>query len=231
MQGITLAPARSTAAARVPLLLPEAALDRPAPAGRAPLRVRILKTAAEREAISRLRRHAAFGVEQDLGLGLKDFEQMRDDVGLVTAVYRDEQLLASLRLVPTGYGLTGAERLFEQVPFDSAILREGSWEAGRMIMEPEDRDPVLLHQCICAMLQEVMRIEDVRHFHGTTTMLMARLWRRLGFRPVLTAHGASGTPYALLHARVDDVAGALHRTHYVDEPAAAPAARQPVLAG
>src|SRR6476661_697333 len=80
-------------------------------AGRTPpLRFRALRTARERQAIASLRRHAAFGVEQDLGLDLEALEQTRDEVGLVTAVSRGPQTLATLRVVPTGHRLTGAER-------------------------------------------------------------------------------------------------------------------------
>jgi len=193
-----------------PLLLPLAGLD-PDHASYVPgLRLRLLRTQAERQAIAGLRRHAAFGVEQDLGLGLKSFEQTRDELGLVTAVYRENRPVATLRFVPTGHGLTGAERLLEKMPFDASILGEGSWEVGRVIMEPEDRHPDLLLECLSVTLEELMQRGDVRHFHATTTLAMARLWRRVGMRTVVTAYGASGTRYALVHGRVEDVARALH---------------------
>lgn len=178
----------------------------------APLRLRVLRTATDRQAIASLRRHAAFGVEQDLGLGLKALEQTRDEVGLVTAVYRQSHLLATLRFVPTGHRLTGAERLLDTVSFDASILGEGSWEVGRMIMEPEDRHPDLLVQCLTVTLEELMQLEHVRHFHATTTLAMARLWRRVGMRTVVTTSGASGTKYALVHGRVEDVAAALQQS-------------------
>lgn len=173
------------------------------------LRFRTLRTARERQAIASLRRHAAFGVEQDLGLGLVPFEQKRDEIGLVTAVYRAGQPIATLRVVPTGQRLTGAERLLDTNDFDASILGKGSWEVGRVIMEPEDRHPELLQQCLALMLDEVMQLEDVRHFHATTTMAMARLWRRVGMRTVMTTTGASGTKYCLVHGTVDAVAAAL----------------------
>lgn len=178
-----------------------------------PLRVRFLRTAKDRQAIAGLRLHAAFGVEQDLGLDLQAFEQTRDEVGLVTAVFRDGRAVATLRLVPTGQGLTGAERLLEKVRFDGRILEEGSWEIGRVIMEPEDRHPDLLVRCLRLTLQEVMKREFVRDFHATTTLAMARLWRRVGMRTVVTTAGASGTRYCLVHGRVEDVAAALHVPH------------------
>jgi predicted GNAT family N-acyltransferase len=177
--------------------------------GPGPLHVRFLQTARERQAIAALRRHAAFGVEQDLGLGLQPFEQERDEIGLVTAAYRHERVLATLRLVPTGHGLTGAERLLEKVRFDGRILGEGSWELGRVIMEPEDRHPDLLAQCLRLTLMAVMEHEEVRDFHATTTLAMARLWRRVGMRTVLTTSGESGTRYCLVHGTVASVAAAL----------------------
>src|SRR4030095_3648069 len=107
----------------------------------APLHFRVLRSAWERQAIAGLRRHAAFGVEQDLGLGLQPFEQKRDEIGLVTAIYRGARVLATLRLVPALHGLTGAERLADKADFDRSILGAGSWEIGGGIIEPGARPP------------------------------------------------------------------------------------------
>jgi hypothetical protein len=90
-----------------------------------------------------------------------------------------------------------------------------------MIMEPEDRHPEVLQECLAACLEELIRTEDVRHMHATTTLAMARLWRRVGLRTVVSATGASGTRYCLVHARVEDVMAALHLPHYIDERPAA----------
>lgn len=212
MEAINYRPATAAQWAHKPMVLPPAGIDFGQAGGSAPLQVRILRTALERQAIARLRRHAAFGVENDLGLGLQPFEQTRDEVGLLMAVYRDDDRpIATLRLVPTGYGLTGAERLADKpdVQVDRSILGQGSWEVGRVIMEPEDRHPELLLECLSSMLDEVMQIEDVRHFHATATLPMARLWRRVGMRTVVNTAGASGTRYCLVHGRVQDVMTAL----------------------
>lgn len=195
-----------------PLALPTQPPHFEQASGDARLHLKVLETARQRQAIAHLRRHAAFGVEQDLGLELAGFEQTRDEIGMVTACYRGPRLLATLRLVPTGRDLTGAERLLRKVDFDASILGEGSWEIGRVIMEPEDRHPDLLVQCLRLTLDEVMRMEDVRDFHATTTLAMARLWRKVGMRTVLTTQGTSGTRYCLVHGRVEEVAAALNLT-------------------
>jgi hypothetical protein len=184
------------------------------------LHVRVLRSARERQAIAGLRRHAAFDTENDLRLGLQPFEQARDDIGHVVAVYRAGRVIASARAVPTGHGLTAAERLLEQVPFDASVLGGGSWEIGRMVMDEAHRSPELLQECLALCLDEFLHAQDVRHVHATTSSpAMARLWRRVGLRTLATARGASGTRYALVHAHVRELMAALHVPHYiVEEP-------------
>jgi hypothetical protein len=174
-----------------------------------PLQWRVLRTPREQSSIKELRKLAAFGVEQDLRLGLAPMEEERDRVGLVTAVCSGSRVLATLRFVPTGYGLTGAERLFEQQAFDTEILGEGSWEIGRVIMAPEDRHPDILLRCLTVALHGLLKLEDVRRFHATTTLAMARLWRRFGMRTEFTRPGQSGVRYALVHGPVEAAAAAM----------------------
>ena len=182
------------------------------------LDVRVLRTATERLAIAGLRRHAAFETENDLRLGLEPFEQTRDEIGHVVAIYRGDRVVASARAVPTGYGLTAAERLLGRVAFDASVLRRGSWEIGRMVMEQEERNRGLLQDCLALCLEEFIQHEHVRHVHATTsTPAMARLWRRLGMRTLGTGEGVSGRRYALVHAGIESLMAALHVPHYVDE--------------
>jgi hypothetical protein len=180
-----------------------------APIAHEPLRLRILRTAEERMEIAELRKLAALGVEQDLRLGLASMEQSRDDMGLVAVICSGARILATLRFVPAGHGLTGAERLFEKERFDSEILAGGSWEIGRLIMAPADRNPEILLRCMRAAFHELLKMQNVRRFHATTTLAMARLWRRFGMRTVFTRVGDSGTRYALVYGSVGDVANAM----------------------
>jgi hypothetical protein len=175
----------------------------------APLRLHVLRTAKDRTRIAKLREMAAFGVEQDLCLGLAPLEAKRDEVGLVTSVCSGDRVVATLRFVPTGHGLTGAERLYQREGFNSEILGEGSWEIGRVIMAPEDRHPHVLLECLQVAMRGLLELQDVRRFHATTTMAMSRLWRRFGMRTVLTTTGESGTRYALVHGLVEDAADAI----------------------
>jgi predicted GNAT family N-acyltransferase len=169
---------------------------------------RVLKSADERRDIAELRKLAAFGVEKDLGLDLTHLEDARDELGIVTAVYRDQRVIATIRLVPAGHGLTAAERMRSRLDGGDAILAHNSWEIGRIIMAPEDRDPALLPQCLGLTLSMLLQhyLKDAQHFHASTTLAMARLWRRFGMTTALTTQGASGMQYALVHGHVAEVA-------------------------
>jgi len=169
----------------------------------------VLRTASERQAIAHLRKQAAFGVEADLDLQLAEHEARRDDIGVVTAVSLGNRVIATLRFVPTGFGMTAAERLRGDLITDTSFLGDHSWEVGRVIMSPEDRHPELLYRCVSLTLTELMRMQEVRYFHASTTLPMARLWRRFGMRTLVTMGGLSGKRYALVCGRVGDVADAL----------------------
>ena len=170
------------------------------------LSVRVLKTEEDRRAIAGLRSLAALGAEMDMGLGLAAFEGARDDCAHVMAISRDDEVIATIRMVPVGHGLTGAEKVCHGLACDDDILGDHSWEIGRIIMPPEDRDPKLLQRCLALALSKLLQIEEARHFHATATLQMARLWRRFGMTTAFPIHGASGKQYALVHGDVSNVA-------------------------
>lgn len=177
---------------------------------RAPgLTIRVLKTPQQQSAIADLRRLAAFGVERDLELELASFETMRDEIGIVTAIYLDERVIATIRFVPTGHGMTAAERLHKNRSVGIAAFGRHSWEVGRIIMAPEDRDPALLPRCLGLALTELLKQERPQHLHASVTLPMARLWRRFGMRTAATVEGVSGARYALVEGEVEAISTSL----------------------
>lgn len=187
-----------------------------------PLHLRVLRTARQREQLAVLRQHAPMGVEDDLGAGLMPFEAKRDEVGVVTAIYRGTQLLATIRFVPSGHALTAAERIPGGIGEQAGVLGKGNWEVGRLIVAPGERSPELLHSCLTLALQALIEEREVRNFYAIATPLMARLWRRFGMRPAAPLRGASGREFMLVSGPVSAVAAALD----VPLPAARPAALQ-----
>lgn len=176
----------------------------------AALHLKVLTTPEERQVLVPLRKHAPMGVEDDLGAGLMPFESARDDVGVVTAIYRGAKLVGTLRLVPSGLRLTAAERVWTDRSAHRGILGTGNWEVGRLIVAPEERSPELLQQCFCMALQVLMDTREVEHFYAISTPAMARLWRRFGMHATAPLVGASGRPFVLVSGHVDAVAAALH---------------------
>lgn len=173
------------------------------------LRVKVLSTPEQRQAIAELRKHAPMGVEDDLGAGLMPFESVRDDVGFVVAFYRGAKLIATMRFVPSGHRLTAAERVRGGIGGNTEILGTGNWEVGRLIVDPQERSPEVLQRCLSLALQALIEQREVVHFYAIATPVMARLWRRFGMHPAASLCGASGRKFMLVSGHVSDVAAAL----------------------
>jgi len=174
-----------------------------------PLHVKVLANPEQRHVLAELRKLAPMGVEDDLGAGLMPFESLRDQVGMVMAIYRGPKLVATLRFVPSGRRLTAAERVRDLVAGDCEILGEGNWEVGRLIVSPEERSPEVLRQCLHLALQTLVDSHEVQYLYAIATPLMARLWRRVGMHVTASLPGASGRRFMLVSGHVSGVAAAL----------------------
>lgn len=188
------------------------------------LSMRVLHTSEQRLSIAELRRLSPVGVEDDLGLGLSPFENVRDQIGTVLAYERDRRLVATLRFVPSGHGMTGLERLLYRAALPKDIVTPHSCEVGRVVVAPEDRHPDMLGQCFSLALVEITRMRPVKQFYAIATPLVARLWRRYGMQVAATIHGVSGTEYKVIQGRAVDVAKALKLPKNLLMPGPSPAA-------
>ena len=175
------------------------------------LSARVLDTPEERVAIAELRRYAPSGVEDDLGLQLSPLETVRDEVAVVTAIHRNEEVVGTLRFVPSGHNLTGGERLMRLNNVDLPLREPGSWEVGRLIVSPSERNPQMLSTCLAMALEELTRLREVNQFFAIATPAMARLWRRFGLNVVMSMRGASGKPFVLVLGQASDVSRILNK--------------------
>jgi len=183
-----------------------------------PLSALVLPTRADRMRIAHLRDLADFKSEYLLDPGLAALEDNKDDAGVVMALMRGGEAIATIRFIPSGHGLTLTERFWADLVTDPAILGRNSWEVGRLVMAPEHRRADLLTPLLRLSLMELMRREHVEHMHGSCVMRMTRLYRRFGFQ-IHALRSQAGLDCALVHASVE----ASMRAFHIDEPVTAPA--------
>ena len=180
-----------------------------------PLSIRVLKTAAEKAQITHLRHYADCASEYELDPGLAEKEALKDEIGIVTAIYLEQRPIATIRFVPTGYDCTLTERLWRNAVTDEEIIGPNSFEVGRLIMAPEDRRADLLPKCLALALGELLKLGHVQHLHASCLTKMARLYRRFGFKTLATLESKDAKECALIHGKISEIATALK----VDMPA------------
>lgn len=188
-----------------PSPLAATALALPLPAAMPELTVRVLHTPEERQEIAHLRQYADYRSEYEVDPGMAAVDPVKDAIGLVMAFYLGGEAIATMRFIPTGHGVTLTERWWPTYVTDPALMREGSWEVGRLVMAPEHRRADLLPRCMMLAFIQLIELADVEHMHATCHMTMTRLYRRFGFGiHARRVHG--DIQCALIHGRVADVA-------------------------
>jgi predicted GNAT family N-acyltransferase len=174
----------------------------------AQLSIRVLHTPEERMEIAHLRQYADFRSEYELDPGLSAFESVKDALGIVMAICMDDEVIATIRFIPTGHGVTLTERFWPDLITQPAILGSTSWEVGRLVMAPEHRRADLLPRCMSMALVELLQLVKVDHMHASCLTAMTRLYRRFGFG-THAVRSKGGKDCALIHGTVAEVAKAL----------------------
>lgn len=172
------------------------------------LGVHVLHTPEERQEIAHLRKYADFRSEYELDPGLAALETVKDSLGIVMGITLGDEMIATIRNIPTGHGVTLTERFWRDLVTEPEILEPTSWEVGRLVMAPEHRRADLLPRCMAIAMRKLLEEVEVRHLHASCLTSMTRLYRRFG----MTTHALrskGGKDCALIHGEVADVARAL----------------------
>ncbi len=171
-------------------------------------KVRRLRTEADRAEIMDLRKHCACASEYELDPGLAEVEALKDEIGLVYAIYFESKPIATIRFVPTDRGVTLTERLWRDEVLDPELFGPHSLEVGRLVLAPEHRNPDTLFKCMGLALRELIHLGYVEHLHASCLKGMTRLYRRMGFATLATLQTKSGKECALIHGSIAQVASA-----------------------
>jgi hypothetical protein len=108
------------------------------------------------------------------------------------------------------HGLAPCEKLVQQHGVAKELLHN-SWEVGRLVLDPHYRfGPDFLRRCLFLTIVHTMRHHELENLFASCTPVLARLYRRFGFRVLVkdAAEDAEGC-YSLIHGPVPDVLRAL----------------------
>jgi predicted GNAT family N-acyltransferase len=190
--------------------LASAVLFNPAaqPEARPVLGIRVLETPEERQEIAHLRKYADFRSEYELDPGLASLEAVKDSLGVVMGITLDDEMIATIRIIPTGHGVTLTERFWRDLVTEPEIFANTSWEVGRLVMDPDYRRADLLPRCMSMALVKLLEVVEVRHLHASCLASMTRLYRRFGMK-THALRSKSGKDCALIHGNVAEVCAAL----------------------
>lgn len=173
------------------------------------LRVRVLDMATEQPLIMGLRQHAPMDAERDLDPSVDELEMQKDRLGLVMAIRRGDELIATIRFIPFGHGVTLAEKRWAEVTRSKEGFGARSWEVGRLIVAPTYRSMPLLRACLALAVQTLINATDAQYLHASCSPLLARLYRCFSFVTEATVQNDNGPQHVLIRAVMGDVALAL----------------------
>lgn len=108
-------------------------------------------------------------------------------------------------------GLAPCEGLLHGQSLLPADCYEGSWEVGRLVLDPRYRSgPEALRRCLFLTLMHLVQTTNIRNVFAVCTPLLSRLYRRFGCSVVVkdACQGAQDK-LSLIHGKVSTVLLAL----------------------
>lgn len=109
-------------------------------------------------------------------------ELYRDKVGKVFLFKHKEEIIATVRLVPIGMGLTMTEQLGkEQTPRANTAK---TWEIGRLVIKPKHRGLPILKDCLAKVAEWLKDNTDVAIVLAACKTRFISLYQRFGFQVI-----------------------------------------------
>lgn len=135
-------------------------------------------------------------------------------MGFVFAFEVHSVVIGTLRFVPMHRGLTSLEKLLPQERLTDPATCQGSWEIGRLVLNPDYRGGAdLVKRCIFLGVSYFAQHSDGQDLFASCTPALSRLYRRFGFNSIASNIRVEGADesYALIHGRVPNI---LEKTAY-----------------
>ena len=129
-------------------------------------------------------------------------------MGFVFAFELHGAVIGTLRLVPMYRGLTSLEKLLQQKQLIDPASCQGSWEIGRLVLNPDYRSgPDLVKKCVHLGVSYFAQHTDGRNLFASCSPVLSRLYRRFGLSTIVNNLRVEGTDesYVLMRGRVSDV--------------------------
>jgi N-acyl-L-homoserine lactone synthetase len=129
-------------------------------------------------------------------------------LGFVFAFEFRRVVIGTLRLVPMHKGLTSLEKLLAQNQLVDPAIHQGSWEIGRLVLNPDYRSgPDLVKKCVFLGVSYFAQHADGRDLFASCSPVLSRLYRRFGLSTIVNNLRVDGTDesYVLMRGSVSDV--------------------------
>lgn len=105
-------------------------------------------------------------------------------------------------------GLTSLEKLLAQKQLIEPKICQGSWEIGRLVLNPECRSgPDLVKRCVFLGVSYFAQHTDGHDLFASCSPVLSRLYRRFGLSTIVNNLRMDGTheSYVLMRGRVSEV--------------------------
>lgn len=135
-------------------------------------------------------------------------ESIRDHSGLVFAFEKQNQLIGTVRLLPTGEGLTFMENLFPRESLDFLEDYNNTWEIGRLVLAPDQRGMSILSDCLQGLSNWLWENSPVDQIFAVAEPALVRLYRKFAFGPTGLKQDSAGKKkrsYNVITSALSDV--------------------------
>ncbi|WP_205964769.1 N-acyl amino acid synthase FeeM domain-containing protein [Ramlibacter agri] len=129
---------------------------------------------------------------------------------MVGAFLRFGAYIGTIRVLPLARNVAPCDKMIERHDIAPELL-ENAWEVGRLVVDPHYRGgPEFLRRCLFLTICDMLEHSRLDNLFASCTPVLARLYRRFGFRVLVKDAAQAGEgSYCLIHGHMPEVLRAL----------------------